>query len=101
VGIQQSKQDYAQTQPNLYKTAAVGQAATMRGRESEMATARKITEAGQPCRHCGTPVVRIEGRKHVKRGRAYWFAWFFQCPSCKAYYMVEAAKRYPPAASSQ
>jgi uncharacterized protein with PIN domain len=57
---------------------------------------RKITEAGQPCRHCQTPVVRIEGRQHVKQGRAYWFAWFFRCPSCGAFYMVEAAKRYPP-----
>jgi 5-methylcytosine-specific restriction endonuclease McrA len=58
-----------------------------------MAPQQRITEAGQPCRHCQVPVVRVEGRKRVRKGRAYFFEWFFQCPSCRAMYMVEAAKR--------
>jgi 5-methylcytosine-specific restriction endonuclease McrA len=52
-----------------------------------------ITEAGQPCRRCGTPVIRYEGRGHAKKGSAYWFEWFFKCPSCGTPYMVEAARR--------
>ena len=61
-----------------------------------MSGKRKITEAGQLCRHCPTPVVRIEGRGRAKKGSQYYFEWFFQCPNCKAFYMVEAAKRYAP-----
>jgi hypothetical protein len=61
----------------------------------------KITEAGQPCRHCKTPVVR---RSHTRtptaKGRAYYFEYWFQCPSCRTLYMVEAAKRFYHDASS-
>lgn len=60
-----------------------------------MTAKRKITEVGQPCRHCETPVVRKQGRKRCKPGRSYFYEWFLRCPKCKALYMVEAARRWP------
>jgi hypothetical protein len=59
----------------------------------------KITEAGQGCRHCGTPVVE---RKHTttlrkKRNKSgYFFSWWLACPNkkCRAIYHVESAKTY-------
>ncbi len=54
----------------------------------------KITEVGQACRKCGTPVEkRIPKKKTVKANQAYYFAWYLYCPGCKAMYMVEEAKR--------
>jgi len=59
----------------------------------------KIDHEGQPCRHCGTPVVR---RAHTKlptqRPGGSYFAWWFKCPACKAVYLVEAARRFFDAA---
>jgi ribonuclease HI len=58
----------------------------------------KITEEGQPCRRCQTPVVRrTHGSTppHPKaKGGGYWFEWWFYCPKCGALYMVEKAKRF-------
>jgi ribonuclease HI len=54
----------------------------------------KITAEGQPCRHCGTPVVkRVPRQRKVKEGQTYHFAWYLFCPHCKAMYMVEEAKQ--------
>ena len=53
----------------------------------------KIDHAGQPCRHCGTPVLHQTHTKPPKPGRSY-FAWWFKCPGCKALYLVEAARRF-------
>jgi hypothetical protein len=56
-----------------------------------------ITREGQPCKHCGTPVVRREHEKPPKyRPGRYFFEWWFLCPNrnCKAIYMVEDAKRW-------
>lgn len=62
-----------------------------------------VTEAGDPCRHCGAPVTRKERstppkQVHKGRKRRYYFEWWFRCPDskCGAIYMVEAAKRYYP-----
>jgi ribonuclease HI len=55
---------------------------------------RKITAEGQPCRHCGTPVVkRVPRHRKVKEGQTYYFAWYLFCPNCKAMYLVEEAKQ--------
>jgi ribonuclease HI len=52
----------------------------------------KITEAGQPCRNCGTPVVkRIPKRK--KKPQVYYYEYYLQCPNCGTTYMVDSAKR--------
>jgi hypothetical protein len=58
----------------------------------------KITCAGQPCRHCGTPVERKQhgpGWK-PKSHHEYYFEWWLKCPNkaCKAVYFVEAARRW-------
>lgn len=56
-----------------------------------------ITQAGQPCRHCQTPVV-LKQHSQPKRCKpgGYWFAAWLKCPNqqCKALYMLESAKRW-------
>jgi ribonuclease HI len=53
----------------------------------------KITQEGQPCRKCGTPVVkRIPKRKH-KPGQTYYFAFYLYCPGCRTMYQVEDARK--------
>lgn len=57
---------------------------------------RKITKDGQPCRKCGTGVVKRTHRKPPAfKAGGYWFAWWMQCPNnkCNAMYMVEEAKQ--------
>ena len=52
------------------------------------------TEPGEPCRKCGTPLIRRESkRKKANEQRAYVFDWYLYCPGCATMYMVEAAKR--------
>ena len=58
-----------------------------------------ITQTGQPCRHCGAPVVKrthqeaLTKKKQKRRAKqSYHFEWWFKCPKCKALFMVEAAK---------
>ena len=55
----------------------------------------KITEPGQQCRKCGTPVIRkVPKNKKRKPNQTYYFDWYLYCPNCKVMYMVESAKRY-------
>ena len=63
----------------------------------------KIDQAGQPCRHCQTPVVHQTHTKppKPKHGGSWrsasggsYFEWWFRCPGCKAIYLVEAARRF-------
>ena len=54
----------------------------------------KMTEEGQPCRKCNTPVVkRVPKKKAVKPGQTYYYDWYLYCTGCKSMYMVETAKR--------
>lgn len=58
------------------------------------ASKTKMTEVGQPCRKCQTPVVKkIPKKKTVKPDQTYYYAWYLYCPGCKSMYMVEDAKR--------
>jgi len=41
----------------------------------------KMTHAGQPCRKCSTPVIKLKSQK---------FTYYLFCPSCKASYAIEA-----------
>jgi len=51
-----------------------------------------MTDPGQPCRKCGTPVVkRIPKGKHKTR-QNYAYRWYLRCPNCKTMFMVESAK---------
>lgn len=56
----------------------------------------KITQEGQPCRNCSTPVIKYVRRKDkpVKASRNYYYEYFFICPKCSTYYYVKDAIRY-------
>lgn len=62
-------------------------------RQARPAT-EKITEEGQPCRKCSTPVIKRITRQKPRRNRKYYFEYYFYCPKCRTFYMVEEAKRY-------
>lgn len=56
---------------------------------------RKITQEGDLCRHCNTPVVKKASKnRKLKTNQAYYFEYYMYCPSCKAMYMLEEAKKY-------
>ena len=57
-------------------------------------TKNKITEIGQPCNHCGTPVIKSIPRKKSRGGRAFYFEYILKCPKCYRIYLVESAKRF-------
>jgi ribonuclease HI len=61
--------------------------------ELEKLSPTKITEEGQPCRKCGTPVVKKYPKRKPKSGQTYYFEYYLQCPHCQSIYMVEKAKR--------
>lgn len=53
----------------------------------------KIVSEGQPCRKCGTPVVKRAPRKRaVKASQAYRYAWYLYCPGCRTVYFVDEGK---------
>jgi hypothetical protein len=67
------------------------------GSEPERLKAKpeKITEEGQLCRHCKTPVLkRTHGSKAPRKNKSgYYYKWWFACPNCRAIYMDHAARR--------
>lgn len=38
----------------------------------------KITKAGQPCRHCETPVVKVASKQQPRGRRAFYFEYHFR-----------------------
>lgn len=60
----------------------------------------KITSAGQPCTHCGTPVRKVTPEDKPRRRRAFYFEYYFRCPNTDcpivggAVYLVPEAKRF-------
>jgi ribonuclease HI len=51
-------------------------------------------EAGEPCRKCGTPIIKKPTKpKQHKPGQSYYYAWYLSCPGCNTMYMVDEAKR--------
>ena len=51
-------------------------------------------EAGEPCRKCGTPIVKKPTKaKTPKPGQKYYYAWYLSCPGCNTMYLVDEAKR--------
>lgn len=53
----------------------------------------KITQAGQPCRKCGTPVVKRAPRRKDFSTQQTYFEYYLYCPNCHTKYMVEEARR--------
>lgn len=49
---------------------------------------------GDPCHHCGTPLKRREKPTKGRRGRKYYFAYYFVCPQCHKVFYVDSAKRF-------
>jgi len=51
-------------------------------------------EAGEPCRKCGTPIVKKPTKaKTPKPEQTYYYAWYLSCPGCNTMYLVDEAKR--------
>jgi len=51
-------------------------------------------EAGEPCRKCGTPIVKKPTKKkQPKPGQTYFYEWYLSCPGCNTMYLVDEAKR--------
>ena len=51
-------------------------------------------EAGEPCRKCGTPIIKKPTKaKTPKPGQTYYYAWYLSCPGCNTMYLVDEAKR--------
>ena len=51
-------------------------------------------EAGEPCRKCGTPIVKKPTKpKPHKPGQTYYYEWYLSCPGCNTMYLVDEAKR--------
>lgn len=65
-----------------------------KNRPEDEGTKVKITQEGQPCRKCSTPVIKKIPHKKVKRSQVYYFEYYFYCPNCHTMYMVEEAKRF-------
>ena len=53
----------------------------------------KITQAGQPCRKCGTPVVKRLPRCKLFSKQQSYFEYYLYCPKCHTIYMVEEARK--------
>lgn len=52
-----------------------------------------ITDEGQPCRKCGTPVrKKIRKNTDVYLGQKYYYKSHLFCPKCRAIYMIESEK---------
>lgn len=64
---------------------------------------QKITQEGQPCRKCLTPVIKHVRRKDkpVKASKSYYYEYFFICPKCRTYYYVQDAIKYVDKAIEQ
>ena len=59
---------------------------------------RPDMQPGEPCRKCGTPVIKRSSTKKPKGD--YYFEYYLWCPKCHTFYMIDSAKRLvqpPPA----
>jgi ribonuclease HI len=54
---------------------------------------QRITQEGQPCRKCGSPVEKQIPRRRPKPEQTYYYEYYLSCPGCRTMYMVEDAKR--------
>ena len=54
----------------------------------------KITQAGDPCRKCYTPVVKkVPSRRKIKANQTYYYEYYLLCPTCNTMYTAEEARR--------
>ena len=60
--------------------------------ELEKIAPSKITKVGQPCRKCGTAVIKKKPRGKPKAGQTSYYEYYLFCPECETRYFVEKAK---------
>lgn len=54
----------------------------------------KVKVDGDPCRKCGTSVVKKPTKKKIaKPGQNYYYEYILLCPGCKTMYLADEAKR--------
>ena len=53
----------------------------------------KVTQVGQPCRKCGTPVIKKMPKKPPKISQKYYYEYYLYCPACGTIYLVDEARR--------
>jgi len=61
-------------------------------KQDDSAGRPRLTQAGQPCWKCSTPVIQQTPRKKPKGD--YYYEFYLLCPGCKTAYQVEEAKRF-------
>jgi hypothetical protein len=52
----------------------------------------KVSNTGDPCPQCGTPVVKKAPKQKYRKGQKYAFQWYLACHKCHKMYMVDSAK---------
>jgi len=63
-------------------------------RQTTSSSARqKHKSEGEPCRKCGTPLVKRIPKRKLRSKQAYYFEWYLYCPGCSCMFMVDEAKR--------
>lgn len=60
-----------------------------------------VREEGQPCRKCGTPVVRRTPKRTKNRGKLFVYLYYLYCVGCRTLYLVDAAKSDPKHAAAR
>ena len=56
-------------------------------------TKTRVTKEGQPCRKCGTPVIKIYRKNNkVTPNQTYYYNSWLKCKGCNTMYMLESEK---------
>lgn len=80
---------FARTHNLKHKTVTTTQRKTDRPKKQSppRKTKIKVTQEGQPCRRCNTPVKKIVTTAKPKAGQRYRYEWFLKCPNCYTPFM--------------
>jgi len=85
-----------------YQAAAQSNLAEDEGYDPKAYGKVQITQEGDLCRKCSTPVIKkIPKRGKAKRKQKYYFEYYFYCPNCSTIYNIEEAKRKVESVSSK
>jgi len=77
-----------------YQAAARRELSEDEGYDPEAYGKVKITNEGDLCRKCSTPVIKKRPKKRkIKRKQKYYYEYYLYCPGCDTIYNVEEAKR--------
>lgn len=53
----------------------------------------KVVREGQPCRKCGTPVVKRAPKRKISGKQSHYYEYYLVCPNCGTIYLVDEAKK--------